>query len=133
MMRFALKYTLLETLISELSLQSVSGGEVEEGDGDSECVILSTVHQAKGLEWNTVFVIGLNDGRFPSARSLKTEYEEEERRLFYVAVTRAKDELYLCYPITSEDWHGLGFLRPSRFIKELSEDVYEEVVVEDDP
>ena len=52
----------------------------------------------KGLEWNTVFVIGLNDGRFPSARSLKTEYEEEERRLFYVAVTRAKDELYLCYP-----------------------------------
>ena len=132
MMRFALKYTSLETLISELSLQSVSGGEVEEGDGDRECVILSTVHQAKGLEWNTVFVIGLNDGRFPSARSLKTEYEEEERRLFYVAVTRAKDELYLCYPITSEDWHGLGFLRPSRFIKELSEDVYEEVVVEDD-
>jgi DNA helicase-2/ATP-dependent DNA helicase PcrA len=132
MMRFALRYTSFETFISELSLQSASGGEVEEGDEDRECVILSTVHQAKGLEWNTVFVIDLNDGRFPSARLLKTEYEEEERRLFYVAVTRAKDELYLCYPITSEDWHVLGFLRPSRFIKELPEDVYEEVVVEDD-
>ncbi len=131
MMRFALKYTSLETFISELSLQSASGGEVDEADEDRECVILSTVHQAKGLEWNTVFVIGLNDGRFPSARSLKTVYEEEERRLFYVAVTRAKDELYLCYPITSEDWHGMGFLRPSRFIKELPEDVYEEIVVED--
>ncbi len=132
MMRFALKYNSLETFISELSLQSASGGEVEEGDEDRERVILSTVHQAKGLEWNTVFVIGLNDGRFPSVRSLKTGYnEEEERRLFYVAVTRAKDELYLCYPVTSDDWHGLGFLRPSRFIKELPEDVYEEIVVED--
>jgi DNA helicase-2/ATP-dependent DNA helicase PcrA len=131
MIRFAIRYDSLETFISELSLQSASGGEAEEGDEDRECVILSTVHQAKGLEWNTVFVIGLNDGRFPSVRSLKTEYEEEERRLFYVAVTRAKDELYLCYPITSEDWHGLGFLRPSRFIKELPEDVYEEIVVED--
>jgi DNA helicase-2/ATP-dependent DNA helicase PcrA len=131
MMRFALKYTSLETFVSELSLQSASG-EVEEGDEDRECVILSTVHQAKGLEWSTVFVIGLNDGRFPSVRSLKTDYEEEERRLFYVAVTRAKDELCLCYPITSENWHGLDFLRPSRFLKELPEDVYEEIMVEED-
>jgi DNA helicase-2/ATP-dependent DNA helicase PcrA len=129
MMRFASQYTSLEIFISELSLQS-AGGETVEVDEDRECVILSTVHQAKGLEWNVVFVIGLNDGRFPSAKSLKTEYEEEERRLFYVAVTRAKDELYLCYPIASEDWQGIGFLRPSRFIKELPEDVYEEIVVE---
>ncbi|OGW37907.1 MAG: hypothetical protein A2Y97_09935 [Nitrospirae bacterium RBG_13_39_12] len=131
MMRFALKYNSLETFISELSLQSASGGDVDDADEDRECVILSTVHQAKGLEWSTIFVIGLNDGRFPSVKSLRTEYEEEERRLFYVAVTRAKDELYLCYPITSDDWHGLGFLRPSRFIKELPEDVYEEIIVED--
>jgi DNA helicase-2/ATP-dependent DNA helicase PcrA len=71
------------------------------------------------------------DGRFPSVRSLKTEYGEEERRLFYVAVTRAKDDLCLCYPFTSEEWSGLGFLRPSRFIRELPEDVYEEVVIEE--
>jgi DNA helicase-2/ATP-dependent DNA helicase PcrA len=131
MEKFALRYESLETFVSELSLQSASAGEAGEGDEDRECVILSTVHQAKGLEWDTVFVIGLNDGRFPSVRSLKTDYEEEERRLFYVAVTRAKDELCLCYPITADDWQGLGFLRPSRFIKELPEDVYEEVVVED--
>jgi DNA helicase-2/ATP-dependent DNA helicase PcrA len=130
MTRFAVKYSSLETFVSEMSLQSASGGEVEEGDEDRECVILSTVHQAKGLEWNTIFMIGLNDGRFPSVRSLKTEFEEE-RRLFYVAVTRAKEELYLCYPVSSEEWHGLGFLRPSRFIKELPEDVYEELIVED--
>jgi DNA helicase-2/ATP-dependent DNA helicase PcrA len=131
MTKFALHYTSLETFVSEMSLESVSGGETEEGDGERECVILSTVHQAKGLEWSTVFIIGLNDGRFPSAKSLKTDYEEEERRLFYVAVTRAKDDLYLCYPITSEEWHGLGVLRPSRFIRELPADVYEEVLVED--
>lgn len=129
MTRFAVKYSSLETFVSEISLQSASGGEVEEGDGDKECVILSTVHQAKGLEWDTVFLIGLNDGRFPSVRALKTEFEEE-RRLFYVAVTRAKEALYLCYPLSSEECHGLGFLRPSRFIKELPGDVYEELIVE---
>jgi DNA helicase-2/ATP-dependent DNA helicase PcrA len=132
MTRFAHKYTSLEHFISELSLQSASGGEVEEREEDKERLVLSTVHQAKGLEWDTVFVIGLNDGRFPSARSLKTDYEEEERRLFYVAVTRAREDLYLCYPITSEEWQGIGFLKPSRFIKELPEDVYEEFLIESD-
>jgi DNA helicase-2/ATP-dependent DNA helicase PcrA len=132
MEKFALRYESLETFVSELSLQSASAGEAGERAEDRECVILSTVHQAKGLEWDTVFIIGLNDGRFPSARSLKTDYEEEERRLFYVAITRAKDELYLCYPVTAGDWQGLGFLRPSRFIRELPADAYEEVVVVND-
>ena len=131
MNRFALQYTSLESFVSELSLQSVSGGEAEEGDEVRECVILSTVHQAKGLEWNAVFVTGLNDGRFPSVRSLKTDDVEEERRLFYVAVTRAREELYLCYPVTLEEWNGLGLMRPSRFLRELPEDVYEEIVVEE--
>jgi ATP-dependent DNA helicase UvrD/PcrA len=132
MRRFAIKYTSLETFISDMSLQSASGAEAGEGEEeDRECVILSTVHQAKGLEWNTVFIVGLSDGKFPSVKSLKTDSEEEERRLFYVAVTRAKDELYLCYPITSEEWQGLGFVRPSRFVKELPENTYEEIVVED--
>lgn len=93
-------------------------------------VILSTVHQANGLKRDTVFLIGLNDGKFPSVRSLKTEFEEE-RRLFYVAVTRAKEALYLCYPLSSEECQGLGFLKPSRFIKELPGNVYEELMVED--
>jgi DNA helicase II / ATP-dependent DNA helicase PcrA len=131
MSRFATHYVSLELFISELSLQSVASGEIGEESTDGECVILSTVHQAKGLEWNAVFLIGLIDGRFPSARSLSTDNEEEERRLFYVAVTRAKEELSLCYPFASEDWYSLGFLRPSRFLRELPRDVYEEVIVEE--
>jgi DNA helicase-2/ATP-dependent DNA helicase PcrA len=131
MSQFSLKYTSPEVFISDMSLQNAAGEEAEGAAEDRECVILSTVHQAKGLEWKTVFIIGLNDGRFPSARALKTDSEEEERRLFYVAVTRAGDELYLCYPVTSEEWQGLGFLRPSRFIKELPDNIYEEIVVED--
>ena len=131
MTRFALRYTSLETFVSELSLQSASAGEAEEGDPGRECVILSTVHQAKGLEWHAVFLIGLNDGSFPSAKSLKTGDEEEERRLFYVAVTRARDDLYLCCPISSGGWQGISFLRPSRFVRELPGDVYEEIEVDD--
>ncbi len=130
MLRFSLRYSSLETFVSELSLQSANSGEVDEG-GDRECVILSTVHQAKGLEWDSVFVIGLNDGSFPSAKSLKTGDEEEERRLFYVAATRAKDDLYLCCTISSGGRHPVNFLRPSRFIRELPGDVYEEILIEE--
>jgi DNA helicase II / ATP-dependent DNA helicase PcrA len=82
---------------------------------------LSTIHQAKGLEWKAVFVIMLCDGMFPSSRSSENEEGlEEERRLFYVAVTRAKDELYLTYPVLrsiaggDEKWQ-----EPSRFLNEL--------------
>lgn len=131
MTRFALRYSTLEPFVSELSLQSATAGDVGEGDTNDGCVILSTVHQAKGLEWDVVFVIGLNDGGFPSPKSLKTGDEEEERRLFYVAVTRARDDLYLCCPISSGGWHSISFLRPSRFIRELPGDVYEEVLIEE--
>ncbi|MGH8047127.1 MAG: 3'-5' exonuclease, partial [Chthoniobacterales bacterium] len=90
-------------------------------------VTLSSVHQAKGLEWRSVFVIWLADGMFPSSRALDNEEDvEEERRLFYVAVTRCKDELYLTYPeLRLNAGYGEAFQRPSRFIKELPEDVYE--------
>jgi DNA helicase-2/ATP-dependent DNA helicase PcrA len=115
-----------------MALQGVSDADAADREEPDEKVILSSVHQAKGLEWDTVFIIGLNDGRFPSQRSLRNAAdEEEERRLFYVAVTRAKKSLYLCYPVTAEDWNSLGFLRPSRFIKEIPEGFFEEVAVED--
>ena len=84
--------------------------------------------KAKGLEWKAVFAIWLTDGMFPSSRSLESlEAVEEERRLFYVAVTRAKDELYLCYPAF---WPG-GSLdnqiqRASRFLKEIPSDLFDE-------
>ena len=82
---------------------------------------LSTVHQAKGLEWPVVFVIWVAEGMFPSSRTLgENEDDAEERRLFYVAVTRAKDELYLCAPEMRRTRDGgVFFCKPSRFIKEL--------------
>jgi DNA helicase-2/ATP-dependent DNA helicase PcrA len=82
---------------------------------------LSTVHQAKGLEWPVVFVIWASEGMFPSSRSIgESENDAEERRLFYVAVTRAKDELVLCAPEMRRTRDGgVFFCKPSRFIKEL--------------
>ena len=131
MSRFALRYDSLDTFLSDLALQGVTEAETEDADLTDGKVVLSTVHQAKGLEWEAVFIIGMNDGRFPSAKSLKSDDEEEERRLFYVGVTRAREDLYVCYPISSEDWNSLGFLRPSRFLKELPKDCFEEIAVED--
>lgn len=98
---------------------------------DSEYVRLSTVHQAKGQEWRTVFVIGLGDGMFPLARSLDNrEGEEEERRLFYVAVTRARDELFLTYPqLRASGGDGGGFVRASRFLAELPKESYQELAL----
>ncbi len=84
-------------------------------------MVLSSVHQAKGLEWRAVFVVWLADGRFPSAQALKDrDGEEEERRLFYVACTRAKDELYLSYPlvVSPRDRERI-VMKASRFLEEL--------------
>jgi DNA helicase-2/ATP-dependent DNA helicase PcrA len=131
MSRFALKYDSLETFLSDLALQGVNEGDNEGSYASAGKVVLSTVHQAKGLEWQAVFLIGMNDGRFPSAKSLKADGEEEERRLFYVGATRAKETLYLCYQLSSQDWSGLGFSRPSRFIRELPQECFEEISVED--
>jgi DNA helicase II / ATP-dependent DNA helicase PcrA len=87
-------------------------------------VRLSTVHQAKGLEYGVVFVIMLCDGLFPSSRAMETEEgEEEERRLFYVAVTRAKDELYLTHPRLRMGKGGDAWQTPSRFLNELNRDL----------
>jgi DNA helicase-2/ATP-dependent DNA helicase PcrA len=82
---------------------------------------LSTVHQAKGLEWPVVFVIWAVEGMFPSSRSVgEAENDAEERRLFYVAVTRAKDELVLCAPgMRRTRDGGVFYCKPSRFVKEL--------------
>ena len=95
---------------------------------DKEAVNLSTVHQAKGLEFHTVFVIWLTDGMFPSSRSLDArEALEEERRLFYVAVTRARDELYLSYAhMRLNAGYGDVFQRPSRFLKEIPNTLVED-------
>jgi DNA helicase-2/ATP-dependent DNA helicase PcrA len=131
MIRFALRYDSLEMFLSDMTLQGVAGAETEGADDTGGRVVLSTVHQAKGLEWDVVFLVGMNDGKFPSAKSLRSNDEEEERRLFYVGVTRARETLYLCYPVTSDDWSSTGIIRPSRFISELPSDCFEEIAVED--
>lgn len=95
---------------------------------DDERIRLTSIHQAKGLEFGVVFVVMLCDGLFPSSRSLENpDAEEEERRLFYVATTRAKNELYLSYPLMRFTQGRTGDImqQPSRFINELPEKVYE--------
>ncbi len=110
-----------EVFLSELALMSAASGEEATETDEDERVTLSSVHQAKGLEWRVLFIIWLSDGRFPSSRALQDEAgEEEERRLFYVAATRAQEHLYLCYPILEMDRYRMStFSRPSRFLKEI--------------
>ena len=119
---FALQKESLEEFLGDLTLlDSLEAEDVVEGGAPEEKVTLSSVHQAKGLEWRAVFLVWLADGRFPSAPALRdADGEEEERRLFYVAVTRAQDELYLCYPMMHEERDRARVLmRPSRFVEEL--------------
>lgn len=93
----------------------------------SDRLTLSTIHSAKGLEWNTVFVIWTLDGRFPSVHSLHKEAElEEELRLMYVAATRAKENLFFTYPSNVYDRStGLTLNRPSRFLDDIPDDILE--------
>ena len=99
-------------------------------DPDSEAIKLTTVHQAKGLEYDVVFVIGLADGQFPGRRSIEAGDVEEERRLFYVAVTRARNELYLSFPKSASRPGPGGMMNtPSRFLQELSPSLYQELKI----
>ena len=129
LINFSTRYHSLETFLSELSLMSGLSGEeiISAGDADEERVVLSTIHQAKGLEWHIVFIIWCAEGRFPNPKAIEEGAVEEERRLFYVASTRAMDELYLCYPILAFDRQaGHIIMRPSRFLTELAGQYYEE-------
>lgn len=117
------RYPKLDEFLADLALEppDSSVADVAAGDRDDERLILSTIHSAKGLEWQCVFVLWVVDGRFPSAYSFATEEElEEERRLFYVAVTRAKQHLFLTYPINVFDKSTGSILsKPSRFLDEV--------------
>jgi DNA helicase-2/ATP-dependent DNA helicase PcrA len=126
---FARQFTNAQEFLSQLALISnVDAESAPNAAADNEAVNLSSVHQAKGLEFHTVFVIWLTDGMFPSSRSLETrDAIEEERRLFYVAITRARDELYLSYPhMRLNAGFGDMFQRPSRFLKEIPNELLED-------
>ena len=125
---FARQYESAGDFLDQLALLSNLENETVAARDDDEKVTLSSVHQAKGLEWKVVFVIWMTDGMFPSSRSLENaDAIEEERRLFYVAVTRAKDELYLTYPnLRLNAAYGEMLQRPSRFLLEVPKALVEE-------
>ena len=104
--------------------------EGDRREADDEKVTLSSLHQAKGLEWKVVFVIWLVDGQFPNGRILEADDQdalEEERRLFYVALTRAKDELYLTFPMMNpKSYSGDIICRPSQFLEDFPAELVEE-------
>ncbi|HEX8153566.1 MAG TPA: ATP-dependent helicase, partial [Thermoanaerobaculia bacterium] len=167
--QYALRYEDVDQFLDEVALANpIAGEDVAVVGPEDEKIVLSSVHQAKGLEWRTVFVIWLADGRFPSQRALRVPGgivrvqpnrvhealpllegaiedapaledgtreivipgEEEERRLFYVAVTRARQELYLVFPVMSRDRGGMDLLmEPSRFIRELPGELFEKWVI----
>jgi len=119
---FAFQFGSVEEFLTQLALLTNVEAEEDPTD-DTEKIKLSTIHQAKGLEFDVVFVIMLCDGLFPSARATEsTDGEEEERRLFYVAITRAKNELYLTYPNMRGGFGASGmdtYQSPSRFLAEI--------------
>ncbi len=126
---FAQQFSTVEEFLSQLALLTNLEAEAEQpARADDEELRLSTIHQAKGLEFDVVFIIMLCDGLFPSARSLEmAEGEEEERRLLYVAITRAKNELYLSYPLLRAGYSPGGNMlqQPSRFLQEIPKELVE--------
>ncbi len=131
--QFAQTYDSLPAFLEEVTLfNELSGEDVVAGEPDDDRVVLSSIHQAKGLEWSRVILMGLSEGRFPNYRSIATdEGLEEERRLFYVALTRAKNEVALVYPMLARDRYGVDvILEPSRFLTELPDGVFERWTIE---
>ncbi len=127
---FALQFKSTEEFLTQLSLlTNVEAEDNQSATKDTEQIKLSTIHQAKGLEFDVVFVIMLCDGLFPSSRSVESaDGEEEERRLFYVAITRARNELYLSYPLIRvvQGYAGDAMQQPSRFLREFAADLVDE-------
>ena len=102
-------------------------------DPNIDCVALMTIHLAKGLEFPYVFIVGLEEDLFPSAMSLNTRSElEEERRLFYVAMTRAKERAFLSYTLSRYRWGKLIDSEPSRFIEEIDSQYVDHIKPKDD-
>jgi len=130
---FAGKYRSLDSFLTDVSLQEAfSAGAVADNEAD-DALILSTIHQAKGLEWEAVFVPRLLEGSFPNGRALdEANGIEEERRLFYVAVTRARQHLTLTYPLVINPTGAMLLTRPSRFLEEIPSSAVDRVEVQEE-
>jgi DNA helicase II / ATP-dependent DNA helicase PcrA len=128
------RYRSLESMLADMALEppSDSIGDVLAVDPEEGYATLSTIHSAKGLEWRVVFLIWAADGRFPGPMSVRPEELEEERRLMYVASTRARDELYITYPIYIMDrqlGHVMGGV--SRFLEGLDANVLPSAILQE--
>jgi len=124
---FASQFPAMQDFLGQVALMNGETSD-KQVDPDEEAIKLTTVHQAKGLEYDVVFLIGAADNQFPTRRSIESGDVEEERRLFYVAVTRAKNELYISYPkVATRAGPGGMMLAPSRFLQELPNDLYDEL------
>lgn len=122
------KYSDLEKFLTDFTLEPPSNRYQDESspllDTDEKPLVVSTIHSAKGLEWHTVFIPFALDGLIPSVRAIETIYEiEEERRLFYVASSRAKENLFITMPSYVSSWDAI-FNRPSRFLAEVDKRKY---------
>ncbi len=111
------EYNDLQEMLSDFALSE----EFNMEDSNGQALTLSTIHQAKGLEWKNVFIISLKEGKFPHKKSVEENLIEEERRLFYVAVTRCKENLFLTYPVFEKRGSG----GPSRFLREVEDHLKE--------
>ena len=118
----------LTELQSFLSHAALEAGETQ-GESWDDCVQLMTLHSAKGLEFPLVFLAGLEDGLFPHKRSLEDSGGrlEEERRLCYVGMTRAREQLYVSYAESRRMFGSQNHCRPSRFISEMPSELLEEI------
>ncbi|MDI7189152.1 ATP-dependent helicase [Leptospira santarosai] len=123
---FSLKYSSLGDFLSDLTLEhaSLSLDKIKPDHTETDLLHLSTVHSAKGLEFDLVFILNATEGVFPSSKNLDVE---EERRLFYVAITRARKELYFTKPSLAQSRSGPYYTNLSRFLSEIQspEKVYE--------
>ena len=108
----------LGSLLDEISLKQNSTNEEKEENS----INLMTIHTSKGLEFPVVFLVGMVAGVFPSYRCESEEEYEEERRCYYVAITRAKKELFISYYISKKDKNGYKIVSPSNFIDELPDE-----------
>ncbi len=128
------KYLSLEDFLSDLALEppDTSITDITEGSQRDDFLTLSTIHSAKGLEYKAVFIIGAVDGRFPSVFSFNSNEDlEEELRLMYVAVTRAKTYLAITYTIDMFDYStNMVLSKPSRFLENISQNILEKWIIE---
>ncbi|MCU7490351.1 MAG: ATP-dependent helicase [Ignavibacteria bacterium] len=128
-------YKTLDSLLADMALDPPRDSvvDIDSETKEDEYVTLSTIHSAKGLEWHSLFIIHAMEGFFPSGQSFDNmEALEEERRLMYVASTRARQNLYISYPMSIFDREkGMTFSKPSRFIAGIKEDLAEEWLLEE--